>query len=83
MPIKVSVTTNRSGPDLADAMTVPVQCPKCGHESEHPIAGLKDDPILTCSACAETFKIESGGGLREVADQLDDIDRLFDKIGKA
>jgi ribosomal protein S27E len=83
MAIKVSITTTRSGPDLSDAVTVPIQCPKCGHETEHSIAWLKTDPVLSCSACGEKLKIDSGGTLTDVANQLDNIDRLFDKITKS
>jgi transposase-like protein len=82
MPLKISTTITRSGPSFTEMEMVPVKCPKCGHEANHSFARLKDDPILTCSSCAEQFKIESGGSLGEVANQLDDIDRLFDKIGK-
>jgi hypothetical protein len=67
---------------LVDEMTVPIKCPKCGHETEQSLARLKDDPILICPSCGDTFKIESSGTMGKVADELDEIDRLIDKIGK-
>jgi transposase-like protein len=82
MPIKISTTITRSGPNFTEIENVPIKCPKCGHESNYSLARLKNDPTLICASCSETFEIESGGSLRQVADQMDDIDRLFDKIVK-
>jgi transposase-like protein len=67
---------------LVDEMTAPIKCPKCGHETEQSIARLKNDPEIICPSCGQKFKIESGGTTGKVADKLDEIDRLIDKIGK-
>lgn len=82
MSIKVTVTTNRSGPPLGDAITFPIRCPECNHETEQSVSRLKDAPILVCPACSYHFKVESGGTGRQVADQIQEIDRLIDGFGK-
>lgn len=82
MPFKLTVKTTRSGPRLVDAVTFPIECPKCSHKTEQSAARLKDDPVIVCPSCGESFKIESGGSAREVADQLKNIDRLLDNFGK-
>jgi transcription elongation factor Elf1 len=69
-------------PRLADEMKILIKCPKCGHETEHSIAGLKDDPVLVCLSCGERFRVESKGTMRETADKLDDLDRAWDKVTK-
>ncbi|WP_425487880.1 YnfU family zinc-binding protein [Microvirga lupini] len=67
-------------PKLSDEITFPIGCPKCGHETEQTVTRLKDEPELTCPACGERFKVESRGSAGDVADELDKIDRLFDKF---
>jgi Predicted ATPase involved in replication control, Cdc46/Mcm family len=83
MPIKISTTVTKTGPRFAEAISFPIKCPKCGHETKQSIAGLKDDPLLVCSSCSETFKIESGGTARGVADDLDKLDRAWDNLIKS
>ena len=84
MPLKIMMTTTRTdGPPLGDELTFAVPCPKCGHETEQAVSRLKDDPTLVCPSCSEAFKFESGGSMREVADQVDNIDRLFESLGKS
>lgn len=82
MPIKVSITTKRSGPPLTQAVAWPIACPKCGHETEQSIAALKTDPTLVCPSCSEAFKIESQDTAKQTFDQIAEIDRLMDTFGK-
>src|SRR4051794_26911006 len=82
MTMKVTITTTQSGPNIADAMTIPVECPQCGHKSDHTLRQLQDNPLLTCGSCNTQIQI-TGDELRELTHSLDKIDRLFDDFGKS
>lgn len=68
---------------LSDDLGLPLPCPKCGNEVEVSLTRLKDEPQLVCPACGETFNVDSGGTAGEVADQVDNLDRLLDRFGKS
>ena len=80
--LKIKTTTTRSGPPLVDAVTFPIECPKCGHKTDQPVSRLKSDPTLTCPSCSNVFKIESQGTGRQVADQLEELDRKMANLFK-
>lgn len=80
--LKVTMTTTRTGPRLTDAVTFPIACPECGHETEQPVSRLQHDPTITCLACSYTFKVDTGSTGREVMDKLKKMDRLLDNFGK-
>jgi predicted nucleic acid-binding Zn ribbon protein len=67
---------------ISDEITVLLECPECTHHFEQSLAMLKDDPIIACPSCDKSFKVESKGTVRNITDQMDEIDRLFDKISK-
>jgi len=67
---------------LTDEMTVPIKCPKCGHETEQSLAWLKDDPTLVCPSCGECFKFDGASEIGDAADELDDLDRAWNKVTK-
>jgi transcription elongation factor Elf1 len=67
---------------ISDEFTHTFACPHCSHEITYSLAGLKDDPLLTCSACGKKTQIESGGTLRQTADDLAKLDRAWDKLTK-
>lgn len=79
--MKLSITTTRTGPSLTERVTVPVKCPKCGHESQHRLADLERNPLVVCSAtgCGHEVEIEVRG---DALNQVRDIDRLLDGFGK-
>ena len=81
--LKISVTTTRSNTgSVSDNVTFPIECPHCGHESEERLTGLKSDPLLTCAACSNQFKIETNGSAREASEKLSEIDRAIDNLFK-
>lgn len=82
MPLKVTMTATVSGPSLRDELTFPIECPKCGHEIPQTLAQLKDNPVLVCSACGENVQVTSDAATREAAEQVDNIDRAWDKLAK-
>jgi putative FmdB family regulatory protein len=67
---------------LKDEFTVPLKCPECGHEFEETLARLKDDPTIQCPACGKDFKVSTGGTAAEVVDDIDRLDRAWDKLTK-
>ena len=67
---------------LVDDLTFPIQCPKCGHEIEQSVDGLKDDPKLTCPYCGQSLQLQSGGSGWDIAQQLDDLDVVWDMTTK-
>ncbi len=81
MPIKVSITSTRSGPSLSDSVSFPIECPNCHHKTTRRLAELKNDPVLVCS-CGHKFKVESGGTAKKAADQVKELDRLLDNLFK-
>lgn len=58
-------------------------CPHCSHEITYNLAGLKADPLLTCSARGKQTQIESGGTLAQTADELAKLDRIWDSLLKS
>ncbi len=81
MPIKISFTSQRSGPSLSDSVSFPIKCPKCSDQTTQRLADLKSDPILTCS-CGYRFKVETGGSAAKVANEVKELDRLLDNMFK-
>ena len=81
--IKVTVTTSRTGGRLIDEIDVPISCPYCSHESTEPLTRVKDDPILTCSACSKQFQVQSGGTARQTAYQIAKLDKELDRLFKS
>jgi transcription elongation factor Elf1 len=67
---------------LSDELTHTFECPHCGHEITESLARLKDDPVITCGRCGKSTKFESAGTIRETTDNLDEIDRAWDKLTK-
>ena len=82
MSVKVTMTPMVSGPSVSDELTHTFPCSNCGHEITYRLAGLKDDPLLTCSACGNKTQIESGGTLRETADELAKLDATWGNLAK-
>jgi len=79
--MKLTVTTTRSG-KLSDKMTAPIKCPHCGQKIELKLAGLKEDPLITCPSCHKKTQIDSGGSLCKTADELAKLDSAWDNLFK-
>ena len=63
---------------LVDDLTFPIQCLKCGYEIEQSVDGLKNAPKLTCPACGQSLQLQSGASGWDIAQQLDDLDVVWD-----
>jgi hypothetical protein len=81
MSMKITVTTKRSGPSLADSASDTIECPECGHKMKVLIAKLQNDPTLVCPR-GHRFKVKTGGTARKVTNELKEIDRLMDNLFK-
>ena len=66
----------------SDELTHAFPCPYCGHEITETLTRLKDEPTIICPKCGKGTKIESGGSIRKVVDQIDNLDRAWDKLIK-
>jgi len=82
MGVKLTFKSSGNLRRIVDELDIPVECPECGHKMKQSLARLKHDPTITCPKCSQSFKCESGGTARDVADKISKIDRLFDSIGK-
>ena len=65
--------------------SLPIHCPKCGHESTEKLSRLKASPKLICSACGTTIRIDAKQlkeGLASVEKSLDDFRKAISKSFK-
>ncbi|WGS20816.1 MULTISPECIES: hypothetical protein [unclassified Bradyrhizobium] len=78
--MKVTITTTGKS-DMAGKAKFPIKCPKCGHNTDHVLAELKRDPILTCR-CGHKFKVETGGSAKAAEDEIRKLDRAINDLFK-
>src|ERR687891_568051 len=83
MGLKLTFESSSNLGRIVDELDVPIECPQCGHKTKQSLARLKNDPTFICRGCGKNIKIESGGTARQIADKINEIDRLFDNIENA
>lgn len=58
---------------LMDDVTVPAQCPKCGHTEEKPVTWLKNNQPFPCAKCGGPVKVD---GIDEMAASFEKLNEL-------
>lgn len=64
--------------ELFSDKSLDITCPKCGHEFQEKIAGLKQEPKINCPNCGQGF--DASDFVEKVREMEKGVDRLSDTI---
>ncbi len=74
-------------PISLDSMKVDITCPKCGTENKVTLAQIRQEATVTCIGYGTVINLKDNDGsvkrgMRQVQNELDDLDRALRRFGR-
>jgi len=68
---------------VRDTINLSIKCPKCGNQTEKPLAWLIKEDIMTCGQCSNPINLKGGDNGRRIQEVAHEADRLQAALTKS